>query len=186
MGYFKCVPLPAAYCSIEANFFAYGERCVHCWHCVWRNSLDDNMIIQKIAFFLTFICWGIWIAASLDSPAFQEGTWHIPAINTDAKTGSQAAVLGTILFNFGFVTTVPSWVNEKKPHVSVNKTVWISTFCCNLVFFAIGAQSQLDCPCTDSSSHCALIRLLRHCRVHGFPTLPLWTCDEQLRGVLCS
>jgi hypothetical protein len=45
---------------------------------------------------------------------------------------------GTILFNFGFVTTVPSWVNEKKPHVSVNKTVWISTFCCNLVFFAIG------------------------------------------------
>ena len=107
---------------------------------VWRNSLDDNMIIQVLAFFLTFVCWGIWIAASLDSPAFQEGTWHIPAINTDAKTGSQAAVLGTILFNFGFVTTVPSWVNEKKPHVSVNKTVWISTFCCNLVFFAIGAQ----------------------------------------------
>jgi hypothetical protein len=38
---------------------------------------------------------------------------------------------------------VPSWVNEKKPHVSVNKTVWISTFCCNLVFFAIGAHPQL-------------------------------------------
>ena len=47
-------------------------------------------------------------------------------------------MLGTILFNFGFVTTVPSWVNEKKPHVSVNKTVWISTFCCNLIFFVIG------------------------------------------------
>ena len=100
------------------------------------------MIIQVIAFVLTFVCWGIWIAASLDSPALQEpGGWHIPAVNNDAKTGSQAAVLGTVLFNFGFVTTVPSWVNEKKPHVSVNKVVWVSTFCCNLVFFAIGATT---------------------------------------------
>jgi hypothetical protein len=35
--------------------------------------------------------------------------------NSNPTTGSQAGVLGTILFNFGFVTTVPSWVNEKKP-----------------------------------------------------------------------
>ena len=76
-----------------------------------------------------------------------------------------AGVLGTVLFNFGFVTTVPSWINEKRSHVSVNKTygttislasglhssqdasdivadrVWFSSFCCNLVFFAIGIVS---------------------------------------------
>lgn len=37
-------------------------------------------------------------------------TW--PGVASD-----QAAVIGTILFNFGFVTTVPSWVNEKKASV---------------------------------------------------------------------
>jgi hypothetical protein len=47
-------------------------------------------------------------------------------------------VLGTVLFNFGFVTTVPSWINEKRPHVSVNKTVWFASFMCNVIFFVIG------------------------------------------------
>ena len=121
-------------------------------------NLDDNMIIQVGAFVLTLLCWAVWIAASLDSPAFHEGSWRIPALNGNPATGSQAAVLGTILFNFGFVTTVPSWVNEKKPHVSVNKTVWLSTFCCNLVFFAIGVVGcmawapHLAGPATNSCS----------------------------------
>lgn len=28
------------------------------------------------------------------------------------------------IFAFAYVTTIPSWVNEKKVGVSVNKTVW--------------------------------------------------------------
>ncbi len=38
--------------------------------------------------------------------------------------GTQTAVLGTILFNFALCQTVPSWVNEKRPEVSVNKSIW--------------------------------------------------------------
>ena len=45
------------------------------------------------------------------------GGSSLPAVNSDKMLGSQAAVLGTILFNFGFVTTVPSWINEKEPSV---------------------------------------------------------------------
>lgn len=106
-------------------------------------NLDDIMWVQVVAFILTLACWAVWVAASLDSPEFKgnNSEWAIPtipAVNDNPVAGSQAAVLGTILFNFGFVTTVPSWVNEKKPHVSVNRTVWISTFCCNLIFFVIG------------------------------------------------
>ena len=31
---------------------------------------------------------------------------------------------GVILFNFAYTVTVPAWLNEKKPEVSVNKTIW--------------------------------------------------------------
>ena len=31
------------------------------------------------------------------------------------------------MFNYGFVVMVPSWLNEKKQTVSVNKTMWTST-----------------------------------------------------------
>lgn len=50
---------------------------------------------------------------------------------------------GTILFNFGFVTTIPSWVNEKRPDVSVNKVVWYSSFACVAIFFLIGIPGAL-------------------------------------------
>lgn len=106
-----------------------------------RWNLDDNMIIQTVAFFLTIGCWLVWIAASV-SAAGEQTADHplpsIPAFNTNPSTGSQAAVLGNILFNFGFVTTVPSWVNEKKPQVKTNSVLWISTFVCIVVFFGVG------------------------------------------------
>jgi len=34
---------------------------------------------------------------------------------------------GSVMFNYGFVVMVPSWLNEKKQTVSVNKTMWTST-----------------------------------------------------------
>ena len=64
-------------------------------------------------------CWLVWFVTYFYAEDVSE--WSLPAVNNDPTYGSQAAVLGTILFNFGFVTTVPSWVNEKKPGVSVNK-----------------------------------------------------------------
>lgn len=32
-------------------------------------------------------------------------------------------VLGIAIFAFAYVTTIPSWVNEKRPGVSVNRAV---------------------------------------------------------------
>eukprot|EP00908_Phaeocystis_cordata_P004456 Transcript_14838.p1 GENE.Transcript_14838~~Transcript_14838.p1 ORF type:complete len:611 (+),score=262.14 Transcript_14838:70-1902(+) len=101
-----------------------------------RWNLDDNMSIQKVAFVLTLLCWLVWIIAALSS--VPRAAQPVPVINADPQTGSQAAVLGTILFNFGFVTTVPSWVNEKAPGVSINRTLWLSTCGCVLIFFAVG------------------------------------------------
>eukprot|EP00493_Phyllostaurus_siculus_P009773 UN09904 len=107
-----------------------------------RWNLDDNMIIQVVAFALTIVCWIFWILVSmLTAPG--DAFTTLPAINR-TSTGSQAAVLGTILFNFGFVTTVPSWVNEKKPHVSVNKSLWYATISCVAVFFLVGIPGAIS------------------------------------------
>lgn len=32
--------------------------------------------------------------------------------------------VGPILFNYAYVVTLPSWVNEMKPGISVNKQIW--------------------------------------------------------------
>lgn len=104
-------------------------------------NLDDNMIIQVVAFVLTVAIWIFWLVVCFYSPAVEH--WSLPMINDDPNYGSQANVLGTILFNFGFVTTIPSWVNEKKPSVSVNKVVWSASFTCVCIFFLIGVPGAV-------------------------------------------
>lgn len=36
-----------------------------------------------------------------------------------------AGVVGIAVFAYAYVVTIPSWVNEKKLGVSVNKAVWL-------------------------------------------------------------
>ena len=68
---------------------------------------------------------------------------RLPAINSNPQLGSVAGVLGGILFNFGFVTTVPSWLNEKRPGVPINRTLWLATTFSALLFTAIGFTAAL-------------------------------------------
>jgi len=124
---------------ITAGFLIVAAMAIPCG----RWNLDDNMIIQIAAFFLTIVCWIFWILVSMMSAPADAFT-TLPPINKNSSTGSQAAVLGTILFNFGFVTTVPSWVNEKRPHVSVNKSLWYATISCVAVFFLVGIPGAIS------------------------------------------
>lgn len=55
--------------------------------------------------------------------------WHpeyIPMFGNVPGFKSQALVVGTVIFSCAFTITIPSWANEKQPHVSVNKSVWSS------------------------------------------------------------
>ncbi|EGD76432.1 hypothetical protein PTSG_07549 [Salpingoeca rosetta] len=42
-----------------------------------------------------------------------------------ASASGQANVIGMAVFAYSYVVTIPSWVNEKKHRVSVNKAVWV-------------------------------------------------------------
>jgi amino acid permease len=73
---------------------------------------------------------------------------------------SYAGMLGSIMFNYGFVVMVPSWLNEKKPSVSVNKTLWTSTVVSTILYILIGVLGGLAYEDIDGnflntlSSHC--------------------------------
>ncbi len=50
----------------------------------------------------------------------RQGLTHhtVPAFGDDTTH-----VLGSIIFNYAYITIIPSWINEKRPDVSVTKTV---------------------------------------------------------------
>jgi hypothetical protein len=60
-------------------------------------------------------------------------TSHVPAFSTNLSQ-----VLGTVIFNYAFVITIPSWINEKKQGVGINKSVWIATSISTVFYLAIG------------------------------------------------
>jgi len=82
-------------------------------------NLEDNIWIQYLSFLMLVVL-------------MLEFFYHFIHMGLHPATVSVVGtdfshVLGVIIFNFAFVVTIPSWVNEKKPGVSVNKAMWSST-----------------------------------------------------------
>lgn len=57
-------------------------------------------------------------------------------------------LLSVSIFSFCFVTTVPSWVNEKRPDVDARRVIWIAT---------------RECTCVAPRGSRGLIPVLRAC-----------------------
>ena len=82
-------------------------------------TLEENMTQQKVSFaallVLTtqFLC--TFFASGLRSA-------NVPWVGEH-----WVEALGVVIFNFAFGVTVPSWLNEKAPRVSVNRVFWTST-----------------------------------------------------------
>lgn len=97
-------------------------------------NLDENISMQLVSFvalvaltleFLwTFCAQGRLVERSRD---------RVPAWGDDWSDA-----LGVIIFNFAFCVTIPSWVNEKRPSVDINQTVWASTVSSTLLYAAVG------------------------------------------------
>jgi len=68
----------------------------------------------------------------------------LPAFGPDP--GSQ---IGTVLFNFAYIVTIPSWVNEKKPGVSIHRSVW-TTLALGILSFVIIGWTGAAAFTTDS------------------------------------
>lgn len=82
-------------------------------------NLDDNIIIQIGGMLLTFVCVIVWV---LNFCAMGLKKTLLPDMAPNGDTG-YLQLLPAILFNYGFVTTVPSWINEKRKDVRVGTTL---------------------------------------------------------------
>lgn len=101
-------------------------------------NLDDNMIIQIVCFILTLSIWIGWIGSFIYVMTDLREFHPIPAFGLD-----QTQVLGTIIFNYAFVVTIPSWCNEKRNSVSIYPSVASASLFATAVYFLIGILGAL-------------------------------------------
>eukprot|EP00047_Mylnosiga_fluctuans_P023645 m.142786 g.142786 ORF g.142786 m.142786 type:complete len:543 (-) comp9654_c0_seq5:255-1883(-) len=100
-------------------------------------NLDDNMWVQVGGIFLLVSCVMVWSAQFIDLGLHAS---RIPAV----ATGGYDGVISNIVFNYGYVATVPSWLNEKGPGVSIvtaNLTAVVLATTLYLVLGVFGAMA---------------------------------------------
>eukprot|EP00747_Dinoflagellata_sp_TGD_P166646 gnl/TRDRNA2_/TRDRNA2_189760_c0_seq1.p1 gnl/TRDRNA2_/TRDRNA2_189760_c0~~gnl/TRDRNA2_/TRDRNA2_189760_c0_seq1.p1 ORF type:complete len:443 (+),score=68.10 gnl/TRDRNA2_/TRDRNA2_189760_c0_seq1:84-1412(+) len=98
-------------------------------------NLDDNIILQIIAVGGLSVLAVVWICVLTSRPEFPT--------SLPVATERQASLIGTLLFNFAFISTLPSWINEKKPQVSTGATFGITLSYVVLVYATIGIVGGL-------------------------------------------
>lgn len=146
-------------------------------------NLDENMWFQWLSFYcLIFFVAEFCVQYTWLGPTgTQDRYLPVTTGNTQAFTdiSGQSRVVGVIAFSYAFVVTVPSWVNEKRKGVSVNKSVWISCVCGLVLKFVVGLfgswayrLSGDDKVCLPAD--CQNILLVMDVEVHN-PAVTVWS-----------
>ena len=98
-----------------------------------------------------------------------------PHTRAAPRTALTARASIATLYRYAFIVTVPSWVNEKKPVVSVKKVMWTSALTCSLLQLAFGllgawAFDLVGPKATCTKSDCQNILL-----IFDHPDMPVTT-----------
>jgi hypothetical protein len=93
-------------------------------------DLDDNDLVQKGGFAAVLIIVVVWCGLAIGQPAGLVYVTHFG--------GKYDLLMGSVLFNFAIVYTIPSWVNEKKPSVSIIKVLVWSMLGAAVLFTSLG------------------------------------------------
>ncbi|KAI8058577.1 hypothetical protein BDF22DRAFT_739993 [Syncephalis plumigaleata] len=92
--------------------------------------LVDNAIVQIASMAALIIITIGWMVTFCQLGLKTE---RLPAITADS-----GQVVGTVLFNYAFITTVPSWINSKQPSVSTKKSIWWSIGISTVLYILLG------------------------------------------------
>ncbi|CAG8700965.1 3028_t:CDS:2 [Acaulospora morrowiae] len=112
-------------------------------------ELVDNIKVQIASFMIllfTFISWLItFMVRGLNKDL-------VPIVGSD-----ESRVVGAVLFNYAFITTVPSWINEINPTVSIRKSIWYSIAISTVLYVSLGIFGGMSFYMDPSSNIIAVI-----------------------------
>jgi len=94
------------------------------------NLADNVKIVQLISFIVLVVLMGEFVGQFIYMGLDYS---RVPAFG-----GSYGQLVSIFIFSWAFVMFIPSWVNEKRPDVSVNKVVWTAALVSFLGYIAIG------------------------------------------------
>ena len=93
-------------------------------------DLDDNDAVQKGGFAAVLSIVLVWCGLAISQPG---GMSHVEHFG-----GQYDTLMGSVLFNFAIVYTIPSWVNEKRPSVPIVRALGFSMTTAALLFSVLG------------------------------------------------
>ncbi|KAF9925582.1 hypothetical protein FBU30_004667 [Linnemannia zychae] len=107
-------------------------------------NLSENIWIQVVSCVLILVIFIQWIITFI-----QHGlvTSRVPAIGSD-----MSHTFESILFNYAFITAVPSWANAKKSHVSPQKTVGADISLMTTLFILVSVLAGMAYEIPSNSS----------------------------------
>ncbi|KAF9960481.1 hypothetical protein BGZ72_006863 [Mortierella alpina] len=107
-------------------------------------NLSENIWLQMGSCLLILVIMVQWVVMFLIRGIEPS---RVPAVGSDISQ-----TFGSILFNYAFITAVPSWANAKQPKVSAQKTVGtsVSTMTCLFVLVSILGGMAYDIPANST------------------------------------
>ncbi|KAI8984130.1 transmembrane amino acid transporter protein-domain-containing protein [Mycotypha africana] len=154
-------------------------------------SLVENIFVQMISFIVLTAILIQWVVAF-----GQEGldTSLLPASGPNATM-----VLGIVIFNYSYITTIPSWVNSLKPGVNIHKCMWVSVFISTIFYLVLGICGAMAYKMDPSSEILTVLStqgsVASKVTAYIFPVCALITSipvfaivirSNLLRGEICS
>ncbi|CAO3638763.1 unnamed protein product [Mucor hiemalis] len=154
-------------------------------------SLVENIAVQMTSFIVLTAILIQWTVAFV-----QEGlkTELLPAAGSNSTM-----VLGIVIFNYSFITTIPSWVNSLKPDVNIHKCMWVSVVISTIFYLLLGifgamayqmdASSDILAILSSQGSTASLVTsyLFPVCAlVTSIPVFTIVIRSNLLRGEICS
>ncbi|CAE8590071.1 unnamed protein product [Polarella glacialis] len=101
-------------------------------------NLDDNVVLQYLAVIGLSVIAAIWTYLLVGEPSFPT---QLPMV-----TSTQGPLIGTVLFNFAFASSLPSWVNEKRADVSVSASFAVTMLYVVLLYTLVGVVGGMAYP----------------------------------------
>ncbi|KAI8084453.1 transmembrane amino acid transporter protein-domain-containing protein [Halteromyces radiatus] len=154
-------------------------------------SLVENIAVQMTSFIVLIGILIQWLVA-FGQNGFDPSL--LPASGANSTT-----VLGIVIFNYSYITTIPSWVNSLKPNVNIHKVLWISVIISTIFYILLGicgamayqmsASSDILAILSQNGSTASLVTCYLFPVAALVTSIPVFTIvirSNLLRGQICS